>query len=314
MPPGWPASRGCRPAVSAGCTDRIAAGSAASTYGRAMSIARRAAAALVVLGAGVLAYAVPATASSSGDSPAPQCVDGRDSGNLARYIDAEAGTAWVQGTAPLCAPVEVVLSIYRVPDTWDGHGFNGTAVPQSAIEHAHVMVSGSDKAWVTVDVPTCGNAQIDLYYPPEIDEIDINGTGERLLAGYIWSIDAENGHPKDCAPPSSSTPPPTSPSTPPTSTPPTSTPPTSPSTTSPSTPPSSTPPSSPPAPSTPPSSTGAPIPIPPPVTPPPVTPPTHPSRLAQTGSSSTLPLLGLGLVLLGSGVGLSLLGRRRRTA
>jgi hypothetical protein len=36
--------------------------------------------------------------------------------------------------------------------------------------------------------------------------------------------------------------------------------------------------------------------------------------LASTGSNATIPLLGIGVALLGAGIVLSLLGRRRRTA
>jgi hypothetical protein len=102
-----------------------------------MSLARRVAAALAVTGVGVLAFAVPVAASSDADhdNPPADCVDGTVRDNLSFGVDADAGSAWVQGKGPLCEPVEILLSIYDVPDTWDGRNFNETAVPQTLFDH-----------------------------------------------------------------------------------------------------------------------------------------------------------------------------------
>jgi len=282
-----------------------------------MLIARRFAAALAVVGAGVLAYAVPVSASSH-PTHESECVDGTHRDNLIAHIEAETGDGTVRGKAPLCEPVDILLSIYKVPDTWDGSGFNGTAVPQHVIQTDRGTLAAGETLTLHVDLPACGNVQADLYYPPEITDVDINGTGPRFIAGFIWSIGGPPGQPAECAPPTSpspTSPSPTSPS--PTSPSPTSPSPTSPSPTSPS--PTSPSPTSPSPTSTVPVPTettttpppiGQPIPVPPPAVA--SVPPPH--KLAETGSSSTIPLIGLGAILLGAGIGLSLVGRRRDTA
>ena len=167
-------------------------------------------------------------------------------------------------------------------------------------------VEGTAKLELTVPVPTCGSVQVDLYFPPEITTLHRAGHGSQLIQGYIWK-NFEGGKPKLCDE-STPTPTPTTPSATPT------TPTTSPTTPAPTTPsetPSVTPTTT--APVTPtPSPTeglGAPIPVPPQQSPP------APPVLAETGSDSTIPLLGLGGALLLVGVGLSVVGRRRpRTA
>jgi len=280
-----------------------------------MILARRVAAALAIVGAGVLAYAVPVSATDR--HATHECVNGAHRGNLNAHIDTASGVGTVTGKAALCEPVDIVFSIYKVPDTWDGAGFNGTAVPQHVLQTVKGTLQGEETLSLQVDLPACANVQADLYYPPEIPDIDINGTGPGLIAGYIWQISP----PSECKP-ETTTPSPTetSPSALETSPSPTETSP-SPNETSPS--PTETSPS--PTPTTPSPTETSPSPVPttttiappPPIRPiplPPVGPPPPPQQLPVTGSNSTIPLVGLGLVLLGSGIALSLIGRRRRTA
>jgi hypothetical protein len=212
--------------------------------GRVMPLARRFAAALAIVGAGILAYAVPVSASAGDPTHGGDCVDGRVRTNLDAHVDAVAGTATVKGVAPLCdsESADLWLSIYRVPDKWDGGGFDASAVPQDALSHDHGTLSGDETLSLSVDVPTCGNVQIDLYYPPKIEHVTGAGHGSQFIAGLIWSIGGPNGQPAECEHPTTT--PPTTPSTtPPTSptTSPTTTPPTTPHSTSPVTTPTTTP-------------------------------------------------------------------------
>ena len=79
-----------------------------------MSVARRFAVAFAVVGAGVLAYAVPASATGNDqDHHGGQCVDGTVAGNLDHHVNPDAGTATVEAEGTLCAPVDVILSIYN---------------------------------------------------------------------------------------------------------------------------------------------------------------------------------------------------------
>jgi LPXTG-motif cell wall-anchored protein len=292
-----------------------------------MPVARRLAAAFAVVGLGVLAYAVPASATESG-ATAPDtgaslpCVDGTVLSNLEVVVaagtkfDPTLGIAAVRGKggAPICAGTEtrLTLSIYHAPDTWDGTTFPGghqdpagLAYPQTELAHQTAVLSGGKPVELSVPVPTCGNLQIDLYTGYPIKQIGPGGTPRsKLIFAALWSVGGKNGHPVLCTTPTTPPPTTTAPPTPaPTTSVPSTPPPTTPSappTTSAVAPPVETPSEVP--------STPAPQPI-DVVTPPTATTPV----LASTGSDATIPLIGIGTVLLVAGVGLSLLGRRRRT-
>jgi len=158
-----------------------------------MPLARRFAAALAIVGAGILAYAVPVSASSGTEHH--ECVDGHVRTSLDAQVDALAGTATVRGVKPLCDSVHLLLSIYEVPDTWDGQGFNDSAVPQDALAHDEGELSGDETLTLHVPVPACGNVQIDLYYPPKIEHVDIGGHGAQFIAGKIWTIRGQDEQP-----------------------------------------------------------------------------------------------------------------------
>ena len=266
-----------------------------------MSVARRFAAALLVVGTGVLAYAVPASATGS-ESEGGQCITNPTEDQLVAHLYPRQGIARVRAVdgVDLCA--DVLLSIYRVPETWDGRDFNASAVPQTLLTTARGKVEGTDKLELTVPVPDCGALQIDLYFPPEVTEVTGRGHDGQLIQGlgYLWRW-YESGKPKQCTPPAEETtsPPPAEETT---------TPPPAETTTPPPAEETTTPP--------PPQETTTAVPPTQPIAGPiikvPSTPPVRtPPVLAETGSDSTVPLLGLGIALLGAGIGLSLLGRRR---
>jgi LPXTG-motif cell wall-anchored protein len=291
-----------------------------------MSVARRFAAAFAVVGLGVLAYAVPASATESGDG-AGACLTNPAPDQLVGTLDAHAGTATVRAKSGqnLCA--DVFLSAYTVPDTWVGPQFDKTALPQQLFGHSdRATVKGYETATLKIALPDCGGVQVDLYTAPEITTVTSTaGHRGQLIKGAIFRFVDSAGIPVTCQP-GTPTPTPTtsSPSVPETTTPPAPTPsettgsPT-PSETTGSPTPSETPSPSPSAPAT----TTPEVVVPPavtPVTPGPVAPvPTTPAPpatpvLASTGSNATIPLIGVGAGLLVAGIGLSLLGRRRRTA
>jgi LPXTG-motif cell wall-anchored protein len=282
-----------------------------------MSVARRFAAAFAVVGLGVLAYAVPASATESGDG-AGACLTNPAPDQLVGTLDAHAGTATVRAKSGqnLCA--DVFLSAYTVPDTWVGPQFDKTALPQQLFGHSdRATVKGYETATLKIALPDCGGVQVDLYTAPEITTVTSTaGHRGQLIKGAIFRFVDSAGIPVTCQP-GTPTPTPTtsSPSVPETTTPPAPTP----SETTGSPTPSETPSPSPSAPAT----TTPEVVVPPavtPVTPGPVAPvPTTPAPpatpvLASTGSNATIPLIGVGAGLLVAGIGLSLLGRRRRTA
>lgn len=277
-----------------------------------MPVARRFAAAFAVVGLGVLAYAVPASATESG-SGAGACLTNPTPDQLAGTLDAHAGTATVRAKSGqnLCA--DVFLSAYTVPDTWVGPQFDKTALPQQLFGPSdQATVKGYETATLTVALPDCGAVQVDLYTAPEITTVTTTaGHGGQLVKGEIFRFVDDTGKPVTCRP-TTPTPTPTtsSPSAPETTTP---VPTPSESTGTPAPTPSETTPT----PSE--SESTTPAAVVPPATPGPVTPvPTTPAPpaapvLASTGSNATIPLIGIGTALLAAGIGLSLLGRRRRT-
>lgn len=289
-----------------------------------MSVARRFAAAFAVVGLGVLAYAVPASATGGGAST--ECITNPTADDLVAEIFPFRGSAEVRAADGVNVCADVVLSIYRVPATWKGKTFNETATPQTLLDSATGKVGGEGTLKLWVDVPKCGNLQIDLYFPPEITEVTAAGHGTKLILGKIWRWYDDAGNRILCTdvPPTptetaTTTPPVPTPTETATTTPPVPTP--TETTTAPVPTPTET--TTAPVPTTTETVTATPsatvtVPVPQPteglgtpvtILPPPA--PPAPPVLAETGSNSTLPLIGIGLGLLVSGVALRLLGRRR---
>lgn len=298
-----------------------------------MPVARRLAVAFAVVGLGVLSYAVPASAT---ESQSGACLTNPRPDQLTGTLDAQRGVATVQARPGVDVCADVWLSVYTVPDTWVGPDFNRTAVPQKLYRPSTAgRVTGTATTTLTAAVPTCGAVQIDLYTPPEITAVnDTTGHDGHLIQGFIWRWYAD-GKPLLCGvetSPPVPTPTTTAPPVPtPTETTPAPTPTPTESTTAPTpTPTESTTP--PPAPTASTTSPAPPTPTPAPTTPlsglippggatpgpivaVPTTPaPPAPPVLASTGSNATVPLIGIGGVLLVAGIGLSVLGRRRKTA
>lgn len=294
-----------------------------------MSVARRFAVAFAVVGLGVLAYAVPASATESQTSEG--CLTNPTPDQLIGTLEPRHGIAHVRAKPGVDICADVLLSVYTVPDTWEGADFNRSAVPQHLYGKTTVgHVSGAAKTALTVAVPTCGAVQVDLYTPPEITDVnDLSGHDGHLIQGYLWRWWA-NGEHLDCDVDSTSPAPvPTESTTSPAPTESTTAPaPPTESTTSPAptestTSPAPTQSSTAPVPT---ETTTAPVPeattplagiIPEGVTPGQIVavpaapaPPAAPV-LASTGSNATLPLIGFGGALLVAGIALSLLGRRK---
>lgn len=260
-----------------------------------MSVARRLAAALVVVGAGVLAFAVPASATGDHGDDKHKCVEPTSIDAVSRNLDvlnfeAEVATATVRAKYKFCDEVKVILSTYTVPETWTPEdGWSEAASPQDIYGNDVKVIEGKKPVTLTAKVKDCGGMQTDLYwwgpkgviekvtYPEGHAGVLIRGKGE------LWANLDEDGKVKECKP-TTPTPTPTTPAPTPT-------------TPAPTTPAAPTP--------SPTEGLGAPIPVVPPEAAP------APPQLAETGSDSTVPLLGIGILLLVAGVGLSVVGRRR---
>lgn len=98
---------------------------------------------------------------------------------------------------PVCEDLTLYFSSYEMPDTWDQKGFNATAVPQ--VWKASSSVTFKAKAAVvakdlTVALPSeCKNAQIDLYFGPEITNLPNTGHGAQYITHKFQTM-------KDCEP------------------------------------------------------------------------------------------------------------------
>ncbi len=77
------------------------------------------------------------------------------------------------------------VSSYLVPDTWDGNGFNSTAVPQTLFDTKTVLLTHTGQD-VTVALKGCGAEQVDLYVGDTIDQVGPNGHRGVFVGGRIF--------------------------------------------------------------------------------------------------------------------------------
>jgi LPXTG-motif cell wall-anchored protein len=197
--------------------------------------------------------------------------------------------------------------------------FDKTALPQTLFgETAVGTVAGTGTTTLSVALPGCGAVQVDLYLPPEITTVTTTtGHKGQLIKGSIFRFVDSYGKPIPCEAP---TPTPRTTAPTPTETGTTTAAPTPTETGTTTAAPTPTETGTTTAAPTPSQTTTMPaVPAPTvsagPVAPvPTVAAPPAPPVLASTGSNSTVPLIGIGVALVGAGIGLSLVGRRRRTA
>jgi hypothetical protein len=154
---------------------------------------------LLVAGPAWLALARPAGASG--------CVVGSDVAAVTANIEVldvnlHEASARVRARMPFCQPMQIDLSSYRVPATWDGTGWDATAVPQVGYRTVTGVLSLPGVAvTLVVGVPSCGNVQTDLYVGPTLDTVTAAGHGTALLDSALWAGPA-------CATPTPTPPPP----------------------------------------------------------------------------------------------------------
>lgn len=138
-----------------------------------------AAAAVVATVAALFTGAVSATSG--------QCIDGSNPGNFTYQWDGynKITVATKNGKA-LCKDTKIYFSSFVMPDTWDGNGFNATAVPQTKHDAVSVTLKAKTKnvsKKLEVGMPDdCKNVQTDLYLAPEQTEVTWeNRIGDRLI-------------------------------------------------------------------------------------------------------------------------------------
>jgi hypothetical protein len=146
-----------------------------------------------LLGPGVgSAQAVqPAKAMRAALTATTGCVNGANSSNLTWAIGKGRTTITVKPRHRLCKSVALIWASYSVPKKWDGKTFDSTAVPQKMFASATGLLAGTGTLVLKVALPSCGNIQVDLYYPPVVPVVASSshfGTriGHQLIAAWLW--------------------------------------------------------------------------------------------------------------------------------
>lgn len=146
--------------------------------------------AVITLLSAIFASNAPAGATSTA------CADPTDRSNLS-YVWTGIDKISVTTKKPVCKDLTLYFSSYEMPDTWDKKGFNATAVPQvwkassSVTFKANAPISTKE---MTVILPSeCKNAQIDLYFGPEITNLPNTGHGGQFISAKYQTM-------KDCTP------------------------------------------------------------------------------------------------------------------
>ena len=124
--------------------------------------------------------AVPAHATNT------TCIDGSKPENIVKTWNNVNGiTVSTKDGKAVCKDTTVFLTSYTMPDTWDGKGFNKTALPQTKFDSksATFQAGAANQSYaLTVAMPKdCKNVQVDLYYAPEIKELINGGHGPQYL-------------------------------------------------------------------------------------------------------------------------------------
>lgn len=120
------------------------------------------------------------------------CLDPKDPRSFTATISTRtSGTIATKGGRPLCSDATMVMQSFNIPETWDGKGWNKTAIPQTSFAKKEFTFPGNKsdyKMTVTVDAPDeCKNTQTDFYTEAGYDRIDtLTGDDERNVIGVLF--------------------------------------------------------------------------------------------------------------------------------
>jgi LPXTG-motif cell wall-anchored protein len=146
--------------------------------------------------------------------PVTTCVNGMMQDNLmATYLNDNTIQVSTKNGALLCDDVQLYFSSYVMPRNYNGEDFEGntTAYPQSVYDSVSITLHAgtTGEGIYSVDYPDCENVQFDLYYAPEITTVGENGHGsQNILSNVVMRSEA------DCKPGQGGGTPPTEPTTP----------------------------------------------------------------------------------------------------
>lgn len=146
---------------------------------------------LSVLGFAVMIGGVYVQAMATRTTTQPGCLDETKASSYSTSFTRGTGKITTIGGKALCKEANLVLESFSMPDRWDGHGFNATALPQTKFAVTSFTLpanqTGINKT-VAVDVPAnCKNTQLDFYFPPAYDKlVGLNDDDPRYIGGMIF--------------------------------------------------------------------------------------------------------------------------------
>lgn len=119
------------------------------------------------------------------------CLDGNKASSYSTKINRTSGTIAVKDGKALCEAADVVLESFSMPDTWNGRGFNSTAIPQTKFSVTRLTIPKGEKNFsktLNVAAPeACKNTQVDFYIAPEYLAINgLHDDDERYISGVIF--------------------------------------------------------------------------------------------------------------------------------
>jgi hypothetical protein len=136
--------------------------------------------------------------------PTQVCIDGTIQQNLTvTWVNPSTVTVQTLHDEPLCSAITIDFSSYVMPSNYDGTGFyrtydmndpannvpNPTAFPQTIFDNqSATLAAGTDGlTTLTINLPaTCDNAQVDVYYAPELTTLGPTGNGTANIVSNIY--------------------------------------------------------------------------------------------------------------------------------
>ncbi|MBL8121868.1 hypothetical protein JNM87_03900 [Candidatus Saccharibacteria bacterium] len=147
----------------------------------------------VVATGAILAAVTPSTVSATtmGSGTVSGCLDGSRADSYTTSFTRGSGTISIKDGKAICKAQEMVLESFTVPATWDGRGFNSTAIPQKMYGVTKFTVpagqAGYSKTYSVATPEACSNTQLDFYFAPEYPAItDLHTDDARYIRGVIF--------------------------------------------------------------------------------------------------------------------------------
>lgn len=149
----------------------------------------------------IATVAIAGTAVQAHGTQTGSCLDPKSPDSFEASFTRGTGTIETVDGKALCADSELYLQSFKLPATWDGKGWNRTAIPQSLHAAIPFTVPGGQKNFkktITISVPdACHATQLDFYFAPKVPAIINFHDGEdREILGEIFKATGKCETPK----------------------------------------------------------------------------------------------------------------------